>query len=98
LQQKGDAAGAEQERKTAAELSKATINRQSAVFNTNSGIKLLNSEDIDGAISQFETAIKLAPTYAPAHYYLGRAFQRKGRTAEANAELQRAAELDPEFR
>jgi protein O-GlcNAc transferase len=98
LQQMGDSKGAELEREIAAKVSKATINRQTAVFNTNSGIRLLNSEDVDGAITHFQTAIKLAPDYAPAHFYLSRALQRKGMTAEATAEYRRATELDPEIR
>jgi tetratricopeptide (TPR) repeat protein len=98
LQQLGDLQGAATERKTAAELSKSNINRQSAVFNTNSGIHLLNSEDIDGAIAQFLSAIKLSPDYAPAHYQLALAYQRKGMKNEANAEFKRASALDPSLR
>jgi tetratricopeptide (TPR) repeat protein len=94
----GDTIGADKERQLASEISKSTIGRQSAIFNTNSGIRLLNSEDIDGAIAQFQSAIKLAPDYAVAHFYLGRALQKKGRTIDANLELQRAYELDPEVR
>jgi tetratricopeptide (TPR) repeat protein len=97
LQQMGDTAGAAEDRKVAEEIRKSNVNQQSAVFNTNSGIRLLNMEDIDGAISQFESAIKLSPDYAPAHYQLGLALKRKGKMAQGDAELKRAAELDPDY-
>jgi tetratricopeptide (TPR) repeat protein len=35
------------------------------------------------------------PSYAPAHFQLGLALQRKGEKEEAAKEFQRAAELDP---
>ncbi len=56
---------------------------------------LLTAGDLDGAISQFRSAIKLAPDYAPAHLHLAEALQRKGEKEEAKQEFQRAAQLDP---
>jgi len=38
------------------------------------------------------------PTYAPAHFHLAEALQRKGQTKEAREEYQRAAELDPQLK
>jgi tetratricopeptide (TPR) repeat protein len=98
LQQMGDTAGAENERKSAAAISKTNIDHQSAVFNTNSGIRLLNMEDFDGAIAQFQSAIKLEPNYAAAHYNLAVAYRKKGMSAEAELEFKKAADLDPEYR
>ena len=54
--------------------------------------------DLDGAISQLRSAIRIVPEYAPAHFYLAEALRRKGEKAEAEKEFQRAAELDPHFK
>jgi Flp pilus assembly protein TadD len=55
---------------------------------------LLNAGDIEGAISQFRAAIQSVPTYAPAHYQLGLALQRKGDKEGAAQEFRAAKELD----
>jgi Flp pilus assembly protein TadD len=83
------------ESKVGTELSKETNNQQAALFATNSGKRLLNAGDLDGAISQFKSAIQAVPGYAPAHFQLGLALQRKGERAESVREFQRARELDP---
>jgi Flp pilus assembly protein TadD len=59
---------------------------------------LLNAGDIDGAISQFRSAIESVPGYAPAHYQLGLALQRKGDKQGAAREFKMAVELDPKLR
>ena len=79
-----------------AQISKDKTDLQAATFNTNSGKRLLGLGDLEGAISQFRAAIDLVPTYAPAHFHLAEALQRKGETEEARQEFQRAAELDPQ--
>jgi Tfp pilus assembly protein PilF len=61
-------------------------------------MRLFKVGDLEGAISQFRAAIALAPTYAPAHFHLAEALQRKGETTEAGQEFQRAAELDPKLK
>jgi tetratricopeptide (TPR) repeat protein len=58
----------------------------------------LTAGDLDGAIFQFRTAIQSLPVYAPAHYQLGLALQRKGAKEEASKEFQKAAELDPHLK
>ena len=68
---------------------------QAATFSTNSGRRLLNAGDLDGAIVQFRTAVEQFAGYAPAHYYLAMALKAKGSKDEANAEFRKAAELDP---
>ena len=83
------------ESKAGIEIGKEKTNQQAALFATNSGKRLLNAGDLDGAISQFRSAINATPNYAPAHYQLGLALQRKGEKDEATKEFQRAAELDP---
>jgi len=95
LRQLGDNAGATEQSRLGAELSREKNSLQAATFNTNSGKRLLTAGDIDGAISQFRSAIKLAPDYAPAHLHLAEALQRKGEKEEAKQEFQRAAQLDP---
>jgi Tfp pilus assembly protein PilF len=61
-------------------------------------MRLLKAGDLEGAISQFRAAIVLAPSYAPAHFHLAEALQRKGAAAEAGQEFQRATELDPQLK
>ena len=51
--------------------------------------------DAEGALEAFRRAVGLAPFYARPRWQLGNALMRVGRTAEAFAELRRAAESDP---
>jgi Tfp pilus assembly protein PilF len=94
LRQRGDTAAAEAENRRAQELFKHSYSLQEATFNTNSGKTLLEAGDLDGAISQFRTAISLAPNYAPAHQRLAEALERKGEKATAQEEFRKAAELN----
>ncbi len=95
LRQLGDSAGAAAESKAGMEIGKRKTDQQAALFATNSGKRLLNAGDLDGAILQFRSAIGAAPDYAGAHFQLGLALQRKGEKDEAAKEFRRAAELDP---
>jgi Flp pilus assembly protein TadD len=95
LRQLGDTEGASAESKAGAEIGKQKNNQQAALFATNSGKRLLNAGDLEGAISQFKSAIQSLPGYAPAHFQLGLALQRKGEKAESVHEFQKAHELDP---
>jgi Flp pilus assembly protein TadD len=95
LRQLGDTEGAAAESKAGAEIGKQKTNEQAALFATNSGKRLLNAGDLDGAISQLRSATSAMPSYAQAHFQLGLALQRKGEKEEAAKEFQRAAELDP---
>jgi Flp pilus assembly protein TadD len=74
-------------------LFKESNRLKAATFNTNSGNKLLQVGDLEGAISQFRSAIDLSPNYAPAHRHLAEALQRKGQLTEAEGELRKAVEL-----
>jgi tetratricopeptide (TPR) repeat protein len=98
LRQLGDSQGAAAESKLGADISEQKTSLQAATFTTNSGRRLLQAGDLDGALSQFRSAINSQPTYAPAHYQLALALKRKGDNAGAAAELQKAAELDPRFK
>jgi tetratricopeptide (TPR) repeat protein len=95
LRQLGDNEGAAAESKRGTEIGKEKTNQQAALFATNSGKRLLNVGDLEGAIAQFRSAIQALPSYAPAHFQLGLALQRKGDKAESARELQKARELDP---
>ena len=46
-----------------------------------------------GAISAFQKAISLNPSYANAYYNLGNALGKQGKTAEAIAAYQKARDL-----
>jgi tetratricopeptide (TPR) repeat protein len=98
LRQMGDTAGAEAESRAGEQLSKQKTGLQAATFATNSGNRLLNEGDIDGAISQYRNAIQQAPSYAPAHQQLAIALSRKGETEEADQEFKKASELDPRLK
>jgi Flp pilus assembly protein TadD len=98
LRQLGDAEGAAAESRAGLELLKQKSSEQAATFATNSGRKLLTAGDLDGAISQFRAAIQSLPAYAPAHYQLGLALERKGARDEAAKEFQKAAQLDPNLK
>ena len=77
------------------EISKQKTNEQAALFATNSGRRLLNAGDLDGAISQFRAAINAAPDYAAAHFELGLALRQQGKLEEAQKEFEKAAALNP---
>ena len=94
LRQLGDAQGAAEESRRGAEIAKQKTNEQTALFATNSGRRLLNAGDIDGAISQFRAAINSEPNSSVEHYQLGLALEQSGKKDEAKKEFEKAAELD----
>jgi Tfp pilus assembly protein PilF len=98
LRQLGDAQGAADEAKAGARISAATNNQQAATFSTNSGKRLLSVGDVDGAISQFRSAIQSQPESAVAHYQLGLALSQKGEKDAGQKEFQKAVELDPNLK
>jgi Flp pilus assembly protein TadD len=79
-------------------LNKALMNTQAATLATNAGVKQLRQGDREGAINQFNNALKLAPDYAPAHYQLALALQQKGDVEQARAEFDKAHQLDPRLK
>ena len=98
LRQMGDASGAEAESRVGEQLSKQKTSLQAATFATNSGNRLLNAGDIDGAISQFRNAVQAGSRYALAHQQLAIALSRKGQANEAAQEFKKASELDPRLK
>ena len=97
LRQMGDSNGASAEAKLGAEITKSKTDLQGATFATNSGKRLLETGDLEGAIAQFRSALQQSETYAPAHFYLAQALERKGQTVGAKHEYERAVELDSRF-
>jgi Flp pilus assembly protein TadD len=95
LRQLGDAEGAAAESRAGTEIAKQKTSEQAALFATNSGRRLLQAGDIEGAISQFRAAIDSAPNYAAAHFQLGMALRQQGKIEEAQKEFERAVALDP---
>ena len=98
LRQLGDNEGSAAESRAGAEIAKRKTSEQAALFATNSGRRLFNAGDLDGAISQFRSAIESVPGYAPAHYQLALALQRKGDKQGALQEFKTAADLDPRLK
>jgi len=94
LRQQGDAAGAAAESKLGAEIAKHKTSQQAALFALNSGKRLLNAGDLEGAVAQFQSAIASSPDYALAHFELGLALKQQGKTEEALREFSRAHTLD----
>jgi protein O-GlcNAc transferase len=81
------------ERKTAADLMRANMNRQRAEVASNSGDALLKSGKVEEAIVEFRNALSYFPDYAKAHLGLANALQRQGNSIEAAAERQKAETL-----
>lgn len=64
----------------------------------NLGIVLLARSDLAGAATEFETALRIRPDYAEAHYDLGKALARiPGRLPQAIAEFQAALHDRPNY-
>jgi len=88
LRQLGDAEGAAAESKAGAEIAKQKTSEQAALFATNSGRRLLNVGDLDGAISQFRAAINLRRTMRPPILNWV-ALRQQGKSGEAQEEFER---------
>jgi tetratricopeptide (TPR) repeat protein len=63
----------------------------------NLGVVLGQKGQTDGAISQYQEAIRLKPDYAEAHYNLGNTLGRKGQTNEAISQYREAIRLKPNY-
>ncbi len=93
LQHAGDAAGAANERRTAADLSRAAGSRQRATFALNSGRALLAEGKLPQAVEQLTVATQADPQLPEAHKLLADALARQGKTADATLERQHAEAL-----
>jgi len=94
LAEQGDAAGAAAERKKGADLERVAMKRQRATMFTNSGNSLLQKGLVADAIARYQQALNDDPDYAEAHRGLAKALDREGKKAEAEAERQKAQELE----
>jgi protein O-mannosyl-transferase len=63
----------------------------------NLGVVLARSGDLDGAIEQYRTALKLRPDHTAVYYNLGNAYARKGDAEDALHNYRRALQLDPDL-
>jgi protein O-GlcNAc transferase len=81
------------ERKKAADLMRANMNRQRAEVAGNSGNSLLKNGKVEDAIVEFRNALSYDPDYMQAHLGLAAALQRQGNSAEAAVERQKAETL-----
>ncbi|HIK10633.1 MAG TPA: tetratricopeptide repeat protein [Oscillatoriaceae cyanobacterium M33_DOE_052] len=63
----------------------------------NLGNLLLQTGDISGAITTYQSVLQIDPNLATAHYNLGLAQREKGRIPEAIAAYRRAIELQPDY-
>jgi tetratricopeptide (TPR) repeat protein len=96
LIKQGNTTEAAQERKTAADLMRAHMNRQRAEVATNSGKSLLTAGKVDDAIVEFRNALTFDANFAEAHRGLADALDKEGKTQEAKAERAQAKALDAE--
>ena len=90
----GKAAEAAAERKRAADLMRANMNRQRAEVATNSANGLLQNGKVEEAIAQFKDALSYDEHYAPAHRGLAAAFDRKGDSSSAATERRQADAME----
>ncbi len=94
LAEQGHKDEAAAERKIASDLTRAATNRQRATFAVNSGNLLMQQGKISDAIERYQDAVTSDPTYIDGHRGLADALARAGRTAEAEAERQKIAQLE----
>jgi tetratricopeptide (TPR) repeat protein len=62
------------------------------------GVTALKMQALDKAEFHFKEALRYSQDYAPAHHNLGMLYIGRGKRAEGEAELRRAAELDQKYR
>lgn len=68
---------------TPAAPAKQEPNREAAARYDQRGVDLAQAGDLGAAIEQFQTALRLSPDLAEAHYHLALAYQRRGQTDDA---------------
>jgi tetratricopeptide (TPR) repeat protein len=95
LQLSGDEAGARTTLATGERLRRETQQVHEALVWTAVAMRKLEAGDVLGAIDDLRRATSVSETYAPAHYQLGRAFQRLAQHDAARAAFARAHRLNP---
>jgi tetratricopeptide (TPR) repeat protein len=66
------------------------------IAHNNYAAEMLDQKQVDEAITHFERAVAINPTYQAAVYNLGLAYQMKGRYDDSRATLERALALNPQ--
>jgi cytochrome c-type biogenesis protein CcmH/NrfG len=94
LVKQGQTTEATAERKKAADLMRANMNRQRAEVASNSAKALLQSGKVDDSVAQYQEALSFDPDYAAAHRGLAEALERQGNATEAKAEREKANSLE----
>ena len=69
----------------------------SAEVRNNLGLAYASQGQFDGAIGEYQTALRLKPDYATAHYNVGLAYASQGQFDRAIAEYQTALRLSSDF-
>ena len=94
LAKQGQSTEAASERKRAAEVMRAGMNRQRAEVATNSANSLLQGGKIGDAMAQFKEALSYDGQYGAAHRGLAAAFEKQGDLKAAAREREQADALD----
>jgi len=66
-----------------------------AIKQNNFGADLLKQGRLDEAIAEFQRALELDPSYAPASFNLAYAYERRDRIDDAIAQYKKAIQLEP---
>ena len=74
-----------------------TPEQQNALQHNERGLQFFSKGKLDGAVKEYQEAIRSDPKLAPAHNNLGSAFFAAGRFEEAVAAFRRACELDADY-
>lgn len=61
------------------------------------GIILFNQQNMDEALNTFAIAAKVSVIYAPAYYWMGRCYEKIGKTADARESYERAVTLGRDY-
>jgi len=64
----------------------------SPIINTMLGLTLLSGGQYDGAVAQWKRTLELDPNFPEAHFWLAKAYSKKGLYADSIDEAQKAAE------
>jgi tetratricopeptide (TPR) repeat protein len=91
----GDEHGARTQVAESERLRQQREHDQEASVLTFLGIQRFEAGEPAAAVDYFRQATAVSERYAPAHYQMGRALQRLGRTADARAAFRRAQQLNP---
>lgn len=71
------------------------LDRKNADYLNSLGIAYTEHEDFAAAEQAFRRALKIKPTFAEAHYNLGKVLRNQGKLAESVREYERAHALEP---